>query len=223
MDHVLRIAESEDNLCPTVLSEAQAPWRILHVNAAWCELCGFDESEAVGQSFEILQGKGTDLCVARDFTNQLRTKRSADTVLLNYTRACRPFRHNIHARRACDPSSGEAFYVTLSHEEPPQPRSDALSDVFCTLFILVTACLYVLSVLLAGSPLDECVRYGSNAETACTAASHDERSALCSRHSYAFLGANLFPERNLVATFGLANSELVATLGLASSGAWACW
>lgn len=48
-----------------VLTEARAPFRILHVNRAWCDMCGYQVDDAIGQSNKILQGEKTNKDAAR--------------------------------------------------------------------------------------------------------------------------------------------------------------
>ena len=74
------IAEADDSLSPTVISEATAPWRIIHANQAWCELCGYDEVEARGKPFAILHGPSTDTKRAKQFVENLRAERQAEMV-----------------------------------------------------------------------------------------------------------------------------------------------
>ena len=42
-----------------VLTEAAPPYRIVHVNAAWCASTGYSSQQAVGQTCRMLQGEET--------------------------------------------------------------------------------------------------------------------------------------------------------------------
>ena len=42
-----------------VITEAERPYRIVAVNQAWCELCGYGSEEAVGNTCRMLQGPGS--------------------------------------------------------------------------------------------------------------------------------------------------------------------
>ena len=44
---------------PMIITEASPPFRIVHVNDTWCQLCGFTAKEAFGETCRILQGPGT--------------------------------------------------------------------------------------------------------------------------------------------------------------------
>ena len=48
-----------------VITEAFAPYSIVHVNQAWCELCKFTSSDAVGNSCVMVQGPRTDMRTLR--------------------------------------------------------------------------------------------------------------------------------------------------------------
>ena len=45
MDEALRT-----NDLPQIITEATPPFTIVHVNAMWCQLCGFTAEEAVGRT-----------------------------------------------------------------------------------------------------------------------------------------------------------------------------
>jgi PAS domain-containing protein len=42
-----------------VLTEANPPYRIVHVNTAWCQTTGYDPKQLVGNTCKILQGPET--------------------------------------------------------------------------------------------------------------------------------------------------------------------
>ena len=42
-----------------VITEPTAPYRIVAVNREWCDTCGFDSEEAIGETCAMLQGPGT--------------------------------------------------------------------------------------------------------------------------------------------------------------------
>jgi len=130
-----------------VISSASPPWHILAVNECWVNLCEYSESEACGKSFGMLQGDDTDKERAARFAEKLRSENTADTVLVNYTKSGRAFRHHIHARHVRDAASGTSFYVTESQEEvnPEEPAFARISDLLCVAVILLSI---VLSSLL---------------------------------------------------------------------------
>ena len=187
----LAIMEADDSLAPCVISQAKAPWHILHVNEPWCarhahgtpckhahctkpiahhpympiltaidphcrsQLCGFTADEAIGETFSILQGKGTDTECAAAFARRMKHERSAETTLTNYTKSGRPFRHCISARLVQDQRNGTSFYVTESHEDQCEtPQFAPLEDMLCAIFIVFLLFVWLLSAA-AGSSLDE--------------------------------------------------------------------
>ena len=42
-----------------VITEMDAPYRIVAVNREWCDTCGFSSEEAIGETCGMLQGPGT--------------------------------------------------------------------------------------------------------------------------------------------------------------------
>ena len=45
---------------PLVLTEYDHPYRIIHTNAAWTDLCGYQNHEVAGMTLAFLQGEATD-------------------------------------------------------------------------------------------------------------------------------------------------------------------
>ena len=76
------------NKLPLVLTGCTRPFRIEHVNRAWCDLCEYEAHEAIGSTCKILQGSST----SQSTLNALHAaglKCEAITVkLLNYTKVC---------------------------------------------------------------------------------------------------------------------------------------
>jgi len=58
--------------------------QILHANRAWEMLCGYQLAEVVGQTNQVLQGKGTDLSAAHLLMKRLRGGQPAQATLYNY-------------------------------------------------------------------------------------------------------------------------------------------
>lgn len=46
---------------PRVVTEPAQPYRILHVNRAWCETTGYAEDQLLGNTCRMLQGPETCL------------------------------------------------------------------------------------------------------------------------------------------------------------------
>lgn len=78
-----------------VVTEASSPHRIVSVNAAWEQLCGFSAAECHGKTLECLQGPETDQEAISTLMAQLNKGGEAGTVLTNYTKDGRKFRNKL--------------------------------------------------------------------------------------------------------------------------------
>jgi PAS domain-containing protein len=77
-----------------VVTTAEAPHRIVHVNAAWENLCGYTRQESLHQPLGVLLQKdgGDTMQRARRMVQQLQaTHTPTQTILQNYTKSGRPF------------------------------------------------------------------------------------------------------------------------------------
>lgn len=83
---------------PTVITEARAPFRIVDVNHAWEDLCGFSYVEAKGKTLgELLQGPETDKANATALIYKVMQGEEAGTTLMNYKKNGDLFRNRIRA------------------------------------------------------------------------------------------------------------------------------
>jgi len=94
-----------------VLCEAEAPNRILAVNAKWQQLCGFPNTEAIGKQTQILHGHLTDTEQAAKFASQLFSTGAAQATLVNYTKQKEPFVHSLEAKSVRDDAGNEYFLI----------------------------------------------------------------------------------------------------------------
>ena len=86
-----------------VVTTAEAPHRIVHVNAAWERLCGFTKHEALHQTLSILQGPDTNVDLAdstvRAIVDQQHqhngTSMDKDMYLINYRKNGSPFKNHV--------------------------------------------------------------------------------------------------------------------------------
>jgi len=81
-----------------VITEAHPPFRIVHVNHAWEELCGFSNTESVGKTLEILQGPITSKETLHALKVNLITgnEEGISAVLTNYRKDGSSFLNHIH-------------------------------------------------------------------------------------------------------------------------------
>ena len=95
-----------------VMTEMHAPFRIVHVNAAWEGLCGYTLDECRGKSLGMLQGPETDLSTATSLLHQLLRGEEGGAILTNYTKEGRRFRNYLRV----GPLQKEPFFVGLLQE-----------------------------------------------------------------------------------------------------------
>lgn len=74
-----------------VVTEPHPPFRIVHVNDAWTALCGWRRDEIIGKTCAVLQGPGTCRQVLAKLSEAVSQNQSITVMVLNYTRARRPF------------------------------------------------------------------------------------------------------------------------------------
>eukprot|EP00539_Tryblionella_compressa_P021780 CAMPEP_0178890150 /NCGR_PEP_ID=MMETSP0747-20121128/18176_1 /TAXON_ID=913974 /ORGANISM="Nitzschia punctata, Strain CCMP561" /LENGTH=270 /DNA_ID=CAMNT_0020559757 /DNA_START=140 /DNA_END=953 /DNA_ORIENTATION=- len=80
-----------------VVTETSKPFRVLNVNKAWEDLCGYSFLEAKGKSLgSMLKGEETDQLAVTAVVNQLLQGNEVTTVLTNYTKEGRKFRNRLH-------------------------------------------------------------------------------------------------------------------------------
>lgn len=81
-----------------VVTTASAPHRIVHVNRAWEELCGYGRGEVVNgnKTLSILQGPKSNAELARSAVSRLvRTHRPVDMYQVNYAKSGREFVNHV--------------------------------------------------------------------------------------------------------------------------------
>ena len=71
---------------PLIFTQADPPFAITHVNAAWEQLCGYTAQEAVGQTCRILQGVDTSREALKSLRDALEQRVDVSVRLLNYTK-----------------------------------------------------------------------------------------------------------------------------------------
>ena len=106
--HIAAVEASRSSEEPQVFARADPPFEITSVNQAWVALCGYTETEAVGQSCKILQGPDTSQEAKRLLHLALRDRTSVTVRLLNYTKFGIPFINDV---TICTKSSTCGFLV----------------------------------------------------------------------------------------------------------------
>lgn len=92
----------EDALRPNksrsiVVTEKQAPFRIVDVNSSWEQLCGYTYVESKGKTLgSLLRGPETDPLIATGMIAKLlQGEDEVGATIINYTKYGRPFRNRI--------------------------------------------------------------------------------------------------------------------------------
>lgn len=67
-----------------MVTEPFPPFRVVHVNRAWEQLCGWRASEVVGETMSILQGPDTDPGVIQQIRRAAVTASRTQMVCVNY-------------------------------------------------------------------------------------------------------------------------------------------
>jgi len=76
---------------PQFVTEASYPFRILSVNSAWLDFCGYEKSEVVGMTPKILQGPKTEKDQLLSLVAFVALRKSVVVQLTNYTKQGQPF------------------------------------------------------------------------------------------------------------------------------------
>lgn len=99
---------------PMVLTMAERPYTIVQVNKQWEEMTGFSAEDVVGKaSCIVLQGQDTNYQTIQSLMNEVRHKRPASAMVLNYTRQGKGF-HNFLSLFPLSTDSKVTHYVALT-------------------------------------------------------------------------------------------------------------
>ena len=78
-----------------VVTEMNPPFRIVHVNSVWEDLCGWTQEECRGKTLSVLQGQETDLGSVTSLISKILNGEEGGIVLTNYTKDGRRFRNHL--------------------------------------------------------------------------------------------------------------------------------
>jgi len=67
-----------------VVTSAQYPFPIVHVNDAWVRLCGYSADEAIGKTLKIIQGPGTNVNKIDSMVKVLDNGKVLSETITNY-------------------------------------------------------------------------------------------------------------------------------------------
>lgn len=96
-----------------VYTEALPPYRIVHVNRAWEQVCGFCRAEVVGKTCRILQGAETCRTTLDMVHQNLRNRQGCAVRLVNYTKDGNTFLNDLTIEPISDLTGVKYFLGTL--------------------------------------------------------------------------------------------------------------
>ena len=107
-----------------IITKADPPFVITHVNDTWVHLCGYSREEAVGQTSRILQGPETAGDALMSLHLAVKARASISVCLLNYTKSGMPFFNQLFVRplRESEANADATHYLgTLRAFQLPTP------------------------------------------------------------------------------------------------------
>ena len=94
-----------------IITEPNEPFRIVHVNEAWCRTCGYDAEEVLGQTCKFMHGPGTCSATLGMLKQALTLKRNLAIQLLNYSKSGRPFMNTLQVAPLYNKSGEVTHYL----------------------------------------------------------------------------------------------------------------
>lgn len=81
---------------PQIVTEGEAPFRIVDVNELWLDVCGFRRKDVMGNTLRIVQGQFTDFeHKIRPMMSCVRRRESTSSMFINYTKSGEPFMNHV--------------------------------------------------------------------------------------------------------------------------------
>ena len=105
-----------------VVTEAQAPFRIVDVNDAWVDLCGYTREEVRNHSLKMIQGPATRNTAIKTMINQLLAGQETSSLLTNYTKTGRKFYNRVRAGPLFNANETVTHFVGILEEVTEQPE-----------------------------------------------------------------------------------------------------
>jgi len=96
-----------------IVTEPRPPFRIVYVNKAWCDLCGFTSEEALSRTPAILQGPSTCRVTLGLIEDSVAKGQSLSVELLNYKKDGTPFTNHLTLSPLFDPNRKLNYYHAL--------------------------------------------------------------------------------------------------------------
>jgi PAS domain S-box-containing protein len=94
-----------------VITTAERPFRITHVNDAWTKLCGYELDECKGSTLTILQGEETNMDTVEQLCGQAEKAYPSSMIVTNRSKEGRKFRNHLR----CYPLTQGAKNGEITH------------------------------------------------------------------------------------------------------------
>lgn len=105
-----------------ILTEPQAPFKITHVNKAWCDMCGYSMEEIEGATNAILQGPDTDMNVVKNLMDCVRRNEPAMGTVYNYKKGGTRFVNEVQIEPVYDENEDICQFMAILHEIDMMPK-----------------------------------------------------------------------------------------------------
>ena len=113
---------------PIVVTETRSPYRIVAVNKAWEDLCGYTREECQGRSVgALLQGPETDMKNVMALLSRLLVGEQAEALLTNYTKNGRKFKNRITVGPIFDEMGKTVNFVGVLREVKDDGNSSVMN------------------------------------------------------------------------------------------------
>jgi len=114
-------ATKPDETRAIVITEAQMPFRIVAVNAAWERLCGYTEHECRGETLSCIQGEDTNRGAITALMSQVLRGEEGGTVLTNYRKDGSKFSNRLRVGSLMDEHHKVTHFVGVLKEIEEMP------------------------------------------------------------------------------------------------------
>ena len=129
LPRTLDAALSDSDPRAIVVTEAQAPFRIVDVNDAWVGLCGFTKEEVRNHSLRMIQGPETPNTAIKTMIHELLRGQETSSLLTNYTKTGRKFYNRVRAGPLFNANEKITHFVGILEEVSEQPGYFQLARV----------------------------------------------------------------------------------------------
>lgn len=113
----IRSSKLDEDARAIVITDTKNPFRIVAVNTAWEDLCGYQREECQGRPIGLLlQGPETDMSHVTPMLSKLLQGEQAGAMLTNYTKQGRKFQNKIRVGPILDEMGKTVHFVGVLRE-----------------------------------------------------------------------------------------------------------